>query len=84
MLSKILRLVVNTLTADDKYSRSNMQKLQQQFQSTLYQKQKTFWLFFIEILEPAWNLEHFPKKDEYHSLSISQIIDSEKRGFLNV
>ena len=32
----------------------------------------------------AWNLEHFPKKDEHPSLIISEIIDAEKRGYLNV
>ena len=32
----------------------------------------------------AWNLEHFPKKDEYSSLIISEIIDTERRGYLNV
>ena len=26
----------------------------------------------------------FPKKDEYPSLIISEIIDAEKRGYLNV
>ena len=30
------------------------------------------------------NLEHFRKKDEYPSLNISQIIDAERRGYLNV
>ena len=32
----------------------------------------------------AWNLEHFQKKDECPSLIISEIIDAEKRGYLNV
>ena len=32
----------------------------------------------------AWNLENFPKKDEYPSLIISEINDAEKRGYLNV
>ena len=32
----------------------------------------------------AWNLENFLKKDEYPSLIISEIIDAEKRGYLNV
>ena len=59
---EILRLFVNALTADDKYSGSNIQNLQQQFQTPLSQKQKTFSEFFIEFLECAWNLEHFQKK----------------------
>ena len=35
-------MFVNALTADDKYSTSNMQNLPQQFQTPLSQKQKTF------------------------------------------
>ena len=81
---EILRLFVNAVTADDKYSLSNMRNLPQQFQTPLSQKQKTFSGFFIEFLKGAWNLEHFPKKDEYPSLIISEIIDAEKRGYLNV
>ena len=81
---EILRLFVNALTVDDKYSGSNMQNLRQQFQTPLSQKQKTFSGFFITFLKCAWNLEHFQKKDEYPSLIISEIIDAERRGYLNV
>ena len=84
MCYEILRLFVNALTADDKYSGSNMQNLPQQFQTQLSRKQKTFSGFFIALLKCAWNLEHFPKKDEYPSLVISDIIDAERRGYLNV
>ena len=81
---EILRLFVNALTADDKYSGSNMQNLLQQFQTPLSQKQKTFSWFFIAFLKCAWNLEHFQKKDEYPSLIFSEIIDTERRGYLKV
>ena len=81
---EILRLFFNALTADDKYSDSNMQNLRQQFQTRLSQKQKTFSAFLIKFLKCALNLEHFQKKDEYPSLIISEIIDTEKRGYLNV
>ena len=81
---EILRLFVNTLTADDKYSGSNMQNLPQQFQTPLSQKQNTFSWFFIPFLKCAWYLEHFQKKDRDPSLIISEIIDSERRGYLNV
>ena len=81
---EILRLFVNALTADDKYSGSNMQTFPQQFQTPLSQKQKTFSRFFIVFLKCAWNLEHFQKKEEYPSLIISEIIDAEKRGYLKV
>ena len=77
-------MFVNALTADDKYSGSNMRNFPQQFQSPLYQKQKIFSGFFLAFLKYAWNLEHFQKKDEYSSLIISDIIDAERRGYLNV
>ena len=81
---EILRLFVNALTADDKYSGSNMQNFPQQFQTPLSKKQKIISGFFIAFMKCAWNLEHFPKKDEYSSLIISEIIDAERRGYLNV
>ena len=61
-----------------------MRNLPQKFQTPASQEQKTFSGFFIAFLKCAWNLEHFQKKDEYHSLIISEIIDAEKRGYLNV
>ena len=81
---EILRLFVNALTADDQYSGSNMQNLPQQFQTPLSHKNKTFSGIFISFLKFAWNLEHFQKKDEYSSLIISEIIDAERSGYLNV
>ena len=77
-------MFVNALTADDKYSGSNMQNLPQQFQTPLSQKEKIFSWFFNAFLKWAWNVEHFQKKDEYPSLIISEIIDAERRGYLNV
>ena len=61
-----------------------MQNLRQQFQTPFSRKQKNFSGFFIAFLKCAWNLEHFRKKDEYPSLIISEIIDAERRGYLNV
>ena len=80
----MLSLFVNTLTADDKYSRNNMQNFWQQFQTSLSQKQNTFSRFFIAFLKCASNIEHFRKKDESPTRIISEIIDSERRGYLNV
>ena len=61
-----------------------MQNLPQQFQTPLSPKQKTFSEFFIAFLKCAWNLEHFQEKDEFPSLITSEIIDAERRGYLNV
>ena len=40
--------------------------------------------FFIENLKYAWNLVHFEKKDESHSLIIAEIIVSEIGCYWNV
>ena len=61
-----------------------MQNLPQQVQTPASQTQKTLSLFFIAFLKCAWNLEHIQKKDDYPSLIISEIIDAERRGYLNV
>ena len=47
-------------------------------------KTKDFLWFFIAFLKCAWNLEHFEKNDEYPSLIISEIMDCERGGYLNV
>ena len=72
------------MTTDDKYSRRNMLKFTQQFEAPLTQKQKTFSGLFLAFLKCALNLEHFEKKDEYSSLVISKVIDSEIGGYINV
>ena len=61
-----------------------MQNFRQQFQTPLSKKQKIFSQFFIAFLKCAWNLEFFRKKFDYSSLIISEIIDAERRGYLNV
>ena len=50
----------------------------------LSQKQKTFSGFFIAFLKCALNLEYLEKENEYPSLVISKIIESERGGYLNV
>ena len=72
------------MTAGDKYSRRNMLNFTQQLEALLCQKQKTFYGLFLAFLKYALNLEHFEKKDEYPSLVISRIIDSERGGYLYV
>ena len=78
MLCKILRLFVNTLTADDKYSLLNRDNLTQSIQTLLSQKQKTFSQIFSSFLKSTLNFEHFQKKDDPHSQCISEIEDSKK------
>ena len=82
--SEIFRLFVNTLTPDDKYSRWNMQIFGQKLQTPFSQKGKTIFLFFIGYLKCALNLEHSEKKEEYSSLIIAEIIESERDVYLSV
>ena len=72
------------MTTDDKYSRRNMLNFTEQLEAPLSQIQKIFSGFFIEFLKCALNLEHLENKDEYPSLVISRIIDSERGGYINV
>ena len=72
------------MAADDKYSRRNMQNFQQQLQTALSQTQKIFSAIFIAFIKLTLNLEHLMKKCESPSFSISQSIDSERGGYLNV
>ena len=61
-----------------------MQNIPQQLQTAISKKQKIFSGFFIAYLECASNLEHFENKDEHPSPVISEIIDFETVGYLNV
>ena len=72
------------MTADDRYIRCNIHNFPQQLQPPISQNQKIFSGLFIAYLECASNLENFEKKDEHPSPVISEIIDSETVGYLNV
>ena len=80
------RALFNTLTADDEYFRHNSKNLQLLILVQLSKKQKTFCCFFITLSESTLNFEHSEKKRNViseNSLRISEIIDSERRGYLN-
>ena len=84
VLCKILRLFVNTLTADDKYSLRNRDNLTQPTQILLSQKQNTFSQFSSLFLKCRLNFELFLKNDNPHNRSISKIKDSKKGDQINV
>ena len=81
--SKISGLFVNALTAEYMYFGRNMQTLTQQVQTPLSLRQKIFSGFFIPFLKSTLNGENFQKKGESSSLSISEIIDSKRGGYLS-
>ena len=51
VICKILRLLINTFTADGKYSLLNRDKLTQPVHMKLSQKQKTFWSLLRQLSE---------------------------------
>ena len=81
---EILGFIVNRLTADDKYSRRNIQNLTQELQTAISHQQKTFSGIFITYLKSITNSEDLAKKVESASLSISQINEAGKSGYLNL
>ena len=63
VLFKFLRLLVKTLTDDEKYSLLYRENLTQPIQILLSQKQKTFSQFFSAFLRCTLNFENFQKRD---------------------
>ena len=72
------------MTTDGKYFRRKMPNFTQQFEAPVSQKQDIFSVFFLAFLKCALSLENFEKKDEYPSLVISKVSDSETGGYLNL
>ena len=75
-----LKLFLTTLTADDKNSHISKDKWKQTIQMNLSQKPKIFSKKFSAFFESALNFEHFQKKDDPHSLCISEVTDRERRA----
>ena len=78
LLCKFLRLLVKTLTDDEKYSLLYRENLTQPIQLLLSQKRKTFSQLLSAFLKSTLNFEHFQKKDDPLSRCIFQITVSEK------
>ena len=68
------------MSAVEKYSLPNREYLTQPIQVQLSQKQKTFLMFFSAFSQSKSNFEHFQKKDDAHSVFISDSTACEKRG----
>ena len=67
VIHKILRLLVNTLTADDKHYLLDRNNLAQLIQIQLSEKQKIFSEFFLPFLKSVLNFKDLRMKDEPHS-----------------
>ena len=73
--SEFLGQFVNTL---------NQENLSQQVPMQTSLKVKTCSRFLIAFLKSTLNFEYFERKDQCHSLSISEIINCETGSYLNV
>ena len=82
--SEVLGQFVNTMTANCMYFRQNLENLRQQVQTQICLEPKTFSGFFIASLKSTLNLEYFEKKDESHTLSITEINNCKTSSYLNV
>ena len=77
---KFFKSFLNTFSANDTYCLNSKDKWMQTIQMHLSRKQKFFSQRFSALFESALNFEHFQKKDDPHSLCISEITDHERRA----
>ena len=75
---KILRLFVNTFTADEKYFLLNRDNLTELIQMRLSPKQKTYYQLFAEVSKSRLIFVHFQNKDDPHSYSVAEIKHSQR------
>ena len=62
MTRKVLRLFVNTLTADEKYSLLSRHDSMRAIMMHFLKKENIFSEFFFALLKSASNFEHFQEK----------------------
>ena len=77
---KSLRLFVNTMSAVDKCSLPNRDNLMQPIHMQLSEKLKIFSGFFNVFSKSRLSFEYFQKKEDVHTLFISEATAREKRG----
>ena len=82
VISELLAQFVKTLTADYKYSYWNRDNLWQQVPRQISRRVNAFFGFFVAFVKSMLNLEYFQKKDQSHSLSITEIINCETGSYL--
>ena len=75
---QLLGLFVKTLTPNDKYSVGNTEKLSQPIQMHLPSKKEYFSQFVLAFLKFRSSFKNFEKKDDLHSLCVSELTDCAK------
>ena len=84
VISEIVRPFVNTLTDDEKYFPGNMKNLPATIQIKLPKKLNIFSEFFSAFLKLKFDFKYFERKNEFHGLCLSEIIDYKLHSYLNV
>ena len=79
LICKLLRLFLNTFTANDKYCLLSRDNLRHPIQMHVSHMQKTFSQFPSTFLKVRLNFEPFQEKVDPHSWSICENTDSEIR-----
>ena len=69
-------MLVNSLTADEKYPVLNRDNLTRPIQMQLSHKQKTLSQLFAPFLKSSLNFKYFFKKDDLQRFCISETTDS--------
>ena len=82
--SEILTLFVNTLTANKQVFPLQCAQFRATSSNAIISKIKDFLSIFYCISEMCIQFRTFWKKDEYRILIISEIMDCERGGYLNV
>ena len=82
--SEVLGQFVNRMTAAYKYFFQTLDNLRQQVRTLIILRPETFSRFFIALLKSTLNLEYFEKKDQSHSLSITEINNCKASSYLSV
>ena len=84
VISEILWLVATKLQANGKYTLQHSEKLPEPIQMQISKKRQNFSDFFTPFLKSTSSFKHFEKKDDPHSLCISEITDCQRRDQINV
>ena len=80
VISQIIGVFHNTLTANDKYTVRDCVNLLSMIKMQFSLKHTIFSDFFVPFLESTSNFKHFEKKVDRHSYFMSKITDCERLG----
>ena len=80
MKFEILGVFVHTLTADEQLSCSGCSEFAVLYSNAIMLKRKTFSKFFLPLMKSKSNFKQFEKKEDCHSICISEITECQRLG----